>query len=121
MSESKTKQFLIICRTAPYSSSRISAALDLILTAATFDQEVRILFVGDGVNNLLSDQQSEQAGAKNFSKAFSAFELFGVKEVLVDEEDCSNLVFNKLVMPVKKSTNDEIKALLHKSDQVLVY
>lgn len=116
----KAKNILIIIRQAPYSSTLPSAALDILLTAAAFDQNITFLFMGDGVLHLLSQQNSTGSGMKNISKALPSLELYDVEKIYVEEEA---LIYRKLkneelVIPLESLSLAEIAESIEHADQV---
>lgn len=113
---------LFLCRQAPYGSTRMTGALDMLLTAAAFDQKVILVFTAEGVFNLLREQQAEALGLKQTSKALSALELYGVSEVLVDADALSQqgLSEDELLLPVRQIDSSEIQRLISAADQVFI-
>ena len=65
MAGTHTKSLLLLIRHSPYGSSLARASIDVALAAAAFDQAVSLLFVGDGVLQLLPEQRTEQQGVQN--------------------------------------------------------
>ena len=61
------KQILCISRHAPYSGNLAREALDTVLAAAVFDQAIGLLFMDDGVYQLLQEQQNITLDKKNIS------------------------------------------------------
>ncbi len=77
-----SKQFLIICRRAPYGESYAREALDVAMAAAAFDQRIAMLFLGDGVTQLFKRQDSAALTQKSLEKQLSALPLYDVNELL---------------------------------------
>lgn len=77
------KSLAIINQTSPYNSAQGQESLDLALAAATFGQQVSIIFADDGVFQLLANQQPEAIGAKNYSKTFAALEFYDIENIYV--------------------------------------
>ena len=67
----------------PYGLSKPQETLDVILMASTFNQEVSLLFLDDGVFLLKTKQNPSSIGAKNFSAAYKALSLYGIEKVYV--------------------------------------
>ena len=80
------KSLLVVIRHSPYGSSLAKAALDVALAAAAFEQSVKLLFLGDGVLQLLPDQDSHAAGAKNIGRQLASLPLYDIDTVYVDAE-----------------------------------
>ncbi len=79
--------FLIHC--PPYQSNQARETLDLVLATAIFNDNTAVVFINDGVFQLLNGQQttSEQ---KNIGKSIQAFELYGINALYVDENSLTN-------------------------------
>lgn len=116
----KAKKILIIIRQAPYSSTLPAAALDILLTAAAFDQELTLLFMSDGVQHLLSKQNASDSGMKNISKAIPSLELYDVDQIFLEEGAlaCRNLESENLVMQLEALSLAQIAEYIEKADQV---
>ena len=84
MSSSAKKSQLVVIRQTPYGSSLARAALDAALAAAAFDQAVTVLFLGDGVLQLLPDQDSAAINAKNIGKLIASMPLYDIENIYVD-------------------------------------
>ena len=112
---------LFICRKAPYDNCYGTACMDLLLTAAAFDQDITLVFTGAGVLYLAAGQDSNGIGLKNLSKIFPSLNLFEVEKVLVDSEslDEFGLTLEGLVIPARQLTQTELGQLMETADQIL--
>ena len=119
MSQSK-KTMLFLARKAPYSSSTPAAGLDILLTAAAFDQDVTLVFSDDGVYQLLKEQNSEELGLKNIAKSFPALALYEVNKVLVDQDSLRvrRLTLKDLAIDVEEIDTQSLGELLESVDEV---
>src|SRR5690606_11734711 len=70
----------------PYGQTLAREALDVALTAATFDQAVALLFLGDGVLQLVRDQQPAAIGQKALDKQLAALPLYDIDTLYVEAE-----------------------------------
>ncbi len=84
MSTRKPK-ILLLCRQAPYAGQLAKAALDIALAAGVFEQNLSVLFSGDGVWQLLPEQNHSAISAKSIEKALASFPLYGLNSIYVDE------------------------------------
>ncbi len=57
-----------------------------MLIAATFDQDVSLVFADDGVYQLAKGQQTKGIGLKNFSPTYRALEGYDVEKLFVERE-----------------------------------
>jgi len=81
---SAAKVLYVISR-APYSNANGQEALDAILIGASFDLDVSVLFISDGVFQLKQGQQSGDNGLKQFTKTYKALQDFGVEKVYLHD------------------------------------
>lgn len=118
-----TKRYLIICRRPPYGESFAREALDVALAAAAFDQPIALLFLGDGVAQLLNTQDSAGIGEKSFEKQLSALPLYDIDSLYVDESALKQRGFSAmdLSLPAQSVTDSDITALLKSHDVVLSF
>lgn len=85
MTLAHAKSLLVVVRHTPYGSSLARSSLEVALTSATFEQTVAVLFVGQGVLQLISKQNSEALGVRNIAKLISSFPLYDLNNIYVDE------------------------------------
>jgi tRNA 2-thiouridine synthesizing protein C len=81
-----TKKFLYINRKPPHGSIYAQEALEVVLIAAAFEQEVTLAFIDDGVYQLLQNQDSSAIGSKNFAPTYRALGDYDVNRIYVERE-----------------------------------
>ena len=115
------KSFLFICRRAPYGNSLAREALDVALTAATFDQTVSMLFTGDGVLQLVASQNPAAIGQKALDKQLAALPLYDVNTLYVDANSLSarGIETSQLKLPVQLLNAEQIAAKIAAHDVVM--
>ena len=119
MKERKT--LLVILRQPPYGTSLARASLDTALAAAALEQPVSLLFLGDGVLQLLPDQQSEAIGVKNIGRLLGSLPLYDIDKVYIDAAaaDRYQLESDDLVLPVTPLDPAAMRGLINASDHVI--
>jgi len=80
------KKFLYLNRKAPYGTIYAWESLEVVLIGAAFDQEVSLMFVDDGVYQLLKGQDTAGIGMKNFSPTYRTLGDYEVRSVFVDQD-----------------------------------
>ena len=80
------KKFLYLNRKAPYGTIYAWESLEVVLIGAAFDQEVRLMFVDDGVFQLTTGQDTKGMGMKNFSPTYRTLGDYEVKSIYVDKD-----------------------------------
>jgi tRNA 2-thiouridine synthesizing protein C len=119
--ESVQKKFLFVMRSAPRDGARVRESLDMAMTAAAFDQAVRLLMLDDGVFLLKRGQRFEPNGLKPVAPLFEALALYDVEDVFVERESLRgrHLTTEDLVIPVRVVDRTEIAGLTAEHDLVI--
>jgi len=114
------KMLTFISRRAPYGQGGAKAMLDMVLSAAVFDQQVNYVFMDDGVQQLRRGQEPAAIDAKNLSAAFTALPLYDVNNIFVDAESLQRrgLSPEQLVIDIIVCDSDKIAELIRQSDAV---
>jgi tRNA 2-thiouridine synthesizing protein C len=87
---SDTKKFVYMNRKAPYGTVYALESLEVVLIGAAFEQDVRLVFVDDGVYQLTKGQTTDGIGMKNFSKTYSALGDYDVNKIYIDEQSLTD-------------------------------
>lgn len=80
------KKFMYLNRKAPYGTIYAWESLEVVLIGAAFDQEVSLMFVDDGVYQLVKGQDTAGIGMKNFSPTYRTLGDYEVRYIYVDED-----------------------------------
>lgn len=118
---SSTKSFIVVNRRSPYASNFAKEALDVALMSAVFNQATTLLFMDEGVYQLLSDQDPSDISAKNSSATLPMLEMYEVKDIYVDSESLKQrgLSEEDLLIPAQPIGAGEIAELLQRQDIIL--
>jgi tRNA 2-thiouridine synthesizing protein C len=113
------RRFLFVCSLSPWQRGA-QAALDLLMTAAVFDQDVQVCFHGAGVLQLLPEQDGAPLGLKTLAQQLPALELYGVSHCYAEAEALTRygLQADQLMLPVTLLDAEAFAALLHSCDVV---
>lgn len=86
-----------------------------------FEQDFDILCLGEGVLQLLPDQQSERIGLKNVGRALSSLPLVEVDYVYADADALAayGLDPDALLLPVRALQGEQLRALLADRDHLV--
>jgi tRNA 2-thiouridine synthesizing protein C len=84
------KKFLYLNRKAPYGTIYAWESLEVVLIGAAFDQEVSLMFVDDGVYQLVKGQDTSGIGMKNFSPTYRTLGDYEVKNIYVDQDSLAS-------------------------------
>ena len=73
-----TRRILLLLRQPPYGSSHALEALETALVAGVFEQQVSVLFQGDGVWQLVDDQDGAALGRRTVGKVVKALPQYDI-------------------------------------------
>jgi len=119
----KVKKFMFVNRKAPYGTIYALESLEVVLITATFDQDVSLVFIDDGVYELVKGQQTKAIGIKNFSPSYRALDGYDVEKLYVDQAslDQRGLTEKDLLVPVEVLNAQEMGELMAEQDVILSF
>src|SRR5688572_30951323 len=108
---------LFLTTRSPWTSASASSCNDMVMTAAIFDQSVKLLFCGDGVYQLLKNQDGTACGMKTLAKQLSALDLYGIKQVYSEKSALQErgLQERDLLQAVTALSCDQMRSLIAES------
>lgn len=118
------KKILLISRKSPYGKSTAREAIDIALAASVYDQDIGILFMDDGIFQLLKNQQSHCIDQKNIASALQVLTLYGIENIYVHQEslDVRAIKPDELILDdLQLLNNKDVKNLLNQQDQLLSF
>ncbi len=117
------KRFLYVNTKAPYGTIYALESLEVVLIGAAFDQDVSLAFVGDGVYQLVKDQDTKGLEMKNFSPTFRALEDYDVTKLYVEQEALAarGLTEADLVVPVEAVSAERMAEIMDSQDVILTF
>jgi tRNA 2-thiouridine synthesizing protein C len=80
------KKFMFVNRKASYGTIYALEALEVVLISASFEQDVSLAFLDDGVYQLMKGQDTSGIGMKNFSPTYRALGDYEVRKLYVEKE-----------------------------------
>jgi len=117
------KKFMFVNRKAPYGTVYALEGLEVVLISAAFDQDVSMVFMDDGVYELIKGQHTKSINVKNFSPTYRALEGYDIEKLYVDKEsmDIRGLTAENLIVPVEVLTAAEMGELMDQQDVVISF
>lgn len=117
------KKFMFVNRRAPHGTVYALESLEVVLITATFDQDVSLVFLDDGVYELVKGQNTKGIGVKNFSPSYRALEGYDVEKLYVEREslEARGLTEADLLVPVEVLGSAQMGALMATQDVVLSF
>lgn len=105
-------------RAAPQGGIQVQETLDMVLTTAAMDQAVSLLFLDDGVFQLLAGQCPDVGARKQVAPMFQALPIYDVEELWVERESLEErgLDAGRLMLPVQMLARADVAAFLSRHD-----
>ena len=110
------KRILFVIAHPPRRGALAHETLDEILVGAAFDQRISVIFLGDGVYQLI-----DGAASDGIARSFRALPAYDVDAIFVDEAalDRRGLAIESLALPVRPLKREAIQALVAAQDVVV--
>ncbi len=119
------KKLLYVFEDGPYSGSAGIEALDAVLIGASFEQEISLLFLNDGVFQLNAGQSanSQPTGLKQYTNAFKALSDFDVHQIFVHDLSliARGLSQKELLIDTRLLDSPKVAQLIAQQDKVFTF
>ena len=117
----KVKKFMFVNRKAPYGTIYALEGLEVVLISAAFSQDVSMVFLDDGVYELVKGQQTKTIEMKNFSPTYRALDGYDVEKLYVEREslDARGLTEANLIVPVQVLSAMQMGELMQQQDVII--
>ncbi len=108
-------------RTRPHYGINLQEKLDVLLTAAAFDQKLTLLFLDDGVFQLKKTQHPEKQQLKDTSSVFNALEMYNVTELYIEAESMQErgLKQSNLTLPIEVIDRNNINTFIRQFEIII--
>jgi tRNA 2-thiouridine synthesizing protein C len=116
-------QLTYLFRSAPHGSAAGREGVDALLAASAYCEDISVIFVGDGVYQLLNGQQPETILSKDYAPMLKLFDLYDIEQVYVCRASLADrgLAQADLIIDAKPLERAELKALLQKAGKLLSF
>lgn len=117
------KKFMFVNRRAPHGTIYALEALEVMLIGAAFEQKVSVVFLDDGIFQLVAGQDTHAVQMKNFAPAFGALKDYDIETFYVEKEsmDARGIAAGDLLVPVSVKNRTEIADLMESHDVILSF
>ena len=113
----------IISTHAPYGTSLSRDAIETLLVTASYGFDATLLVMGDGVLQLLADQDPTAIAQKSTASLLQAAKMYGVERLLVCREDLHErgLSQEDLIDSLQFVAREQIASLVREHHRVLAF
>lgn len=117
------KKFMIVNRKAPYGTIYALEALEVALISAAYEQELTLVFMDDGVYQLLKGMDTRGIEVNNFSKTYHALADMDIRKVYVERSSLERrgLTVDDLAIDVTVIDTSGLAELMAGQDVILSF
>jgi len=121
MENENVKKIMHVLRHAPHGTIYSYEGLEMILIMAAYEQDLSVVFVGDGVYAIKKNQDTAGIGIKGFAKTFMALDGYDVEKLYVDRVSLEERGLSEadLLVDVEVLDSSEIGALMNGQDVII--
>lgn len=121
MENENIKKIMHVLRHAPHGTIYTYEGLEMILIMAAYEQDLSVVFIGDGVYALKKNQETAGIGIKGYAKTFMALDGYDVEKLYVDKHSLEErgLTEDDLVVAVEVLDAGEIGGLMREQDVII--
>tara|TARA_R110000751_G_scaffold6286_11_gene26975 strand:+ start:1976 stop:2353 length:378 start_codon:yes stop_codon:yes gene_type:complete len=116
----RDKTIAIINTQAPFSTAVGKEALDAALIFGSYEQATSLFFLGDGVFQVIGDQNASAIEIKDYLKTFSALEFYDIENIYVCKTSLQerNLSENFHMNNIQVLSNKDFSQRLHQHNVI---
>lgn len=117
------KHYAILNTSSSFDKFNAKEALDAALILASYEMQVSLFFIGDGVYQSQAAQNAETIAAKDFIATFKALEFYDIENIYISEPCLAerhlstNFVFNNACL----MNRSEMTNKLNNADIILSF
>lgn len=100
-----------MCRRGPHGTSAGREGLDALLATSALTESLALFLVGDGVLQLVREQQPQTILQRHYAPTFKLLELYDIEEVYVCADSLTErgLMVDDLLIPVESLSRADIR------------
>ena len=107
----------------PHGTASGREGLDALLATSAYTEDISVFFVGNGVTQLLEQQQPAESLSRDYIAAFKLMELYDIEQVYVCEQSLEGfgLSSEQLIIDVTTLSPSAMAQQLAQCDQILTF
>ena len=116
-------QLTYLFRSAPHGSNAGREGVDALLAASAYCEDITVLFVGDGVYQLLLGQEPKGILSKDYAPMLKLFDLYDIEQVFVCADSLTErgVAQADLVIDAEALNTEQLKAKLQQAGKLLSF
>lgn len=120
---SDAKKIMFVMQRSPHGSIYPYEGLEFILISGAYEQDISLVFVGDGVYALKKDQDTSGIGIKGFVKTYRTLNDYDINKIYIDQKSMEErgLKLDDLVIAAEIKTSMEINQLMQEQHAIFPF
>ncbi len=116
-------QLTYLFRSAPHGQSSGREGVDALLAASAYCEDISVIFIGDGVCQLLLGQDPAAILSKDYAPMLKLFDLYDIEQVFVCSDSLAQrgLAQADLVIDAQPLTLKQVKDKLQQAGKLLSF
>ena len=116
-------QLTYVFRSTPHTTSSGREGIDALLAASAYCDDITVLFMDDGVYQLLLGQQPQSILSKDYAPMLKLFDLYDIEQVYVCSDSLAQrgLAQADLVIAAKRLDRAVMQLKLHQASKLLSF
>lgn len=116
-------QLTYLFRSAPHGNNAGREGVDALLAASAYCEDITVLFVGDGVYQLLLGQAPSGILSKDYAPMLKLFDLYDIEQVFVCADSLAErgLAQADLVIDAEALNAEQLKMKLQQAGKLLSF
>jgi tRNA 2-thiouridine synthesizing protein C len=115
---------MVVFRTAPYGTIYSFEGLENVVMMAAYEQDLTVVFVGDGVLALKKGMDGSATGIKDFSPTFKALEpVYEVEKIYIDRVSMEErgLTPEELIIQPETIEADQVEKMMEEQRNLMIF
>ncbi len=116
-------QLTFVFRSAAHSTSTGREGVDALLAASAYCEDISVIFLGDGVGQLVAAQDPALIQSKAYAPMMKLFDLYDIEKVYVCQQSLADRGLGKasLVIEAQPLTLAEVAENLQSASKLLTF
>lgn len=117
------KKIGFVFRSHPHSSAKGREGLDALLAASAYSDNIAVFFIGDGVTQLMANQNTAAIYTRDHAPAFKLMALYEIDDIFIcaDSLQAAGLADAELLIKATPLAQQTLSEQLHRCDKLLTF
>ncbi|WP_163930993.1 sulfurtransferase complex subunit TusC [Paraferrimonas sp. SM1919] len=117
------KSVVYIFTSSPFANSKGREGLEAAMLCASYEQQVTLIFIEDGVYHILPAQTPESIGQKDYLASLKALPFYDIEDIYVCQQSANarSITVDDTQLDVEFVDNMQMQQCLRAADQVVVF